>query len=112
MKSILLTTCLTFLFGCTAIEVLAPPVDELFITEAKLSAAQTAELKQGREIYLNFCTECHRARQVDDISPRNWKRHIPKMFKKAELYPEEIKLLTAYLKTAGPINQRLIEKRQ
>ena len=33
------------------------------------------------------------------------------MFKKAELYPEEIELVTYYIKTAAPINQRLISKR-
>jgi hypothetical protein len=33
------------------------------------------------------------------------------MFKNAKLYPEEIIPLKAYLKTAGPINQRLIAKR-
>jgi len=111
MKILLSVICLVMLVGCTAIEVLAPPVDHLFIAEANISAAKATELQQGRKIYLKFCTRCHSARQVDEITAHNWKKHIPKMLKNAKLYPEEIKPLTAYLKTAGPINQRLIVKR-
>lgn len=111
MKKILTVICLAFLAGCTAIEVLAPPVDNLFISEARVSAKQTAQLREGRAIYLKFCTRCHEARQVDKITAKNWKNHIPKMLKKAQLYPEEIIPLKAYLKTAGPINQNLIAKR-
>ncbi|MCP4432279.1 MAG: hypothetical protein GY806_14985 [Gammaproteobacteria bacterium] len=111
MKNTLIVTCLIFLAGCTPIKVLAPPVDELFIAEANLTEEETNQHRQGREIYLNFCTECHRARQVDNITSAKWKKHVPKMLKKAELYPEEIIPLKAYLKTAGRINQQLIEKR-
>jgi hypothetical protein len=60
---------------------------------------------------MNFCTDCHAPRQVDKITANNWKEHIPKMFKKAELYPEEIELVTYYIKTAASINQKLIAKR-
>ena len=112
MKKILLVTCLTFLASCTSIEVLAPPVDNLFISEANLSAKEASQLREGREIYLKFCTRCHGPRQVDEITAENWEKHIPKMLKKAQLYPEEIVPLKAYLKTAGPINQSLISKRE
>lgn len=111
MKNLFLIALLSFLSGCASIEVLAPPVDDLFITEAGVSEPKITQLREGRKVYLEFCTGCHQARQVDEITADNWKRHIPKMFRKAELYPDEIVTLTAYLKTAGPINQSLISKR-
>lgn len=112
MKYILPTIFFSLLAGCTSIEVLAPPVDNLFISEANITPEKAAELQRGREIYLKFCTRCHDARQVDEITEDNWEKHIPKMLKKAKLYPEEIVPLKAYLKTAGPINQSLIIKRE
>ena len=112
MKKLSLMVCLVVLVSCTSIEVLAPPVDNLFIAEANISSKEAAQLREGREIYLKFCTRCHGARQVDEITEENWKEHIPKMLKKAQLYPEEIVPLEAYLKTAGPINQSLIAKRE
>ena len=112
MKKLLLVTCLIVLGGCTPIEVLAPPVDNLFISEANISAEEAAYLGKGRKTYLKFCTRCHSARQVDEITANNWKKHIPKMLKKAKLYPEEIKPLTAYLKASAKINQKLIARRK
>ena len=111
MKILLFIVCLITLISCTSIEVLAPPVDNLFIAEANVSKKEAAQLREGRDIYLKFCTRCHSARQVDEITPKAWEKHIPKMFKNAKLYPDEIVPLKAYLKTAGPINQRLIAKR-
>jgi cytochrome c5 len=104
---------LTLLTSCASvpIEQLAPPVDDLFLSEARVSASEIDSLREGRKIYTTFCTDCHAARQVDKITTRNWEEHIPKMFKKAELYPEEIELVTYYIKTAAAINQQLIAKR-
>jgi cytochrome c5 len=112
MKKILLIIFFFLITSCTSIEVLAPPVDNLFISEANVSVKEAEQLRHGREIYLKFCTRCHAARQVDEISEENWEKHIPKMLKKAQLYPDEIIPLKAYLKTAGPINQSLILKRE
>ena len=112
MKKLVSAAFLVFLAGCTAIEVLAPPVDNLFIAEANLSKEETAYLQKGRKIYLNMCQRCHSPRQVDEISAKAWKEHIPKMYKKAKLFPEEQKALEAYLKAAAPINQRLIVLRE
>ena len=112
MKKLVAVAFLVFLGGCTAIEVLAPPVDNLFVAEAKLSPEETISLQKGRKIYLNMCQRCHSPRQVDKISAKAWKKHIPKMYKKAKLFPEEQELLEAYLKTAAPINQKLIVLRK
>ncbi len=99
------------LFGCATLDERAPPVDDLFLSEAKVSASEAARLREGRTIYVNFCGDCHSPRKVDNISKGDWKEHLPKMFKKAELYPEEIELVTNYIKTAAPINRTLIQKR-
>ena len=112
MKKLVAVAFLVLLVGCTSIEVLAPPVDNLFVSQAKLSPEETISLQKGRKIYLNMCQRCHTARQVDEISAKAWQEHIPKMYKKAKLFPEEQKLLEAYLKTAGPINQKLIVLRK
>jgi cytochrome c5 len=102
---------LSLLTSCVSIEDRAPPVDDLFLSEARVSASEIDKLREGHKIYMNFCTDCHAPRQVDKITTRNWEEHIPKMFKKAELYPEEIELVTNYIKTAAAINQKLIAKR-
>jgi len=102
---------LSLLTGCASLEDRAPPVDNLFIAEAKVSGEEINRLREGHKIYTSFCADCHAPRQVDKITARDWKEHIPKMFKKAELYPEEIELVTYYIKTAAPINQQLIAKR-
>ena len=112
MKIIAPLAFLIFLAGCTAIEVLAPPVDNIFVSEAKLSPEETISLQKGRKIYLNMCQRCHSPRQVDKISAEAWEKHIPKMYKKAKLFPEEQKPLEAYLKAAAPINQRLVVLRE
>jgi cytochrome c5 len=112
MKKLLSLIFLVILAGCTAIEVLAPPVDRLFISEAKISAKEAAYLAKGRKVYMKFCTRCHSPWQVDQITPKLWKSHVPKMYKKAKLYPEEQKPLEAYIKTAARINQRLIARRE
>ena len=44
MKKLVSAAFLVFLAGCTSIEVLAPPVDNLFIAEANLSKEETAYL--------------------------------------------------------------------
>ena len=111
MKKTLPILAAGLLGGCTAIEVLAPPVDDLFISEARVTQSQVAELRAGRQVFMDFCARCHRPPQVDKITADNWENHLPKMFEKAELYPEEIETLTFYLKTAAPINPALIEKR-
>lgn len=112
MKKLLPVICFVFIGGCTAIEVLAPPVDNLFISEANISAKKAAYLAKGRKIYLTMCSRCHTVRQVDEISQEAWVKHIPKMYKKAKLYPEEKKPLEAYIKAAARINQRLIVRRK
>lgn len=112
MKIILPLLLTVLLGGCTAIEVLAPPVDELFLSEAEVAQSRVAELRAGRQVFMDFCSRCHRPPQVDKITEHNWNNHLPKMFKKAELFPEEIDVLTYYLKTAAPINPALIEKRE
>jgi mono/diheme cytochrome c family protein len=96
--------------GCTSIEVLAPPVDQLYIREAKISTDRAAYLDSGRKIYLNSCSRCHSVQQVDEITADGWKE-MPKMHEKAKLYDDEIARLEAYLKTSAPINQRLIKLR-
>jgi len=102
---------LTLLTSCASIDDRAPPVDDLFLSEVSVSASEADKLREGHKVYMTFCTDCHAPRQVDKITTRNWEEHIPKMFKKAELYPEEIELVTYYIKTAAAINQKLIAKR-
>lgn len=98
--------------GCTPIEVLAPPVDQLYVQESGITAKEAAFLKKGRKIYVNACSTCHDTRPVDKISAKAWKEHVPKMHKKAKLYPDEIKQLNAYMKTSAKINKRLIMLRE
>ena len=101
----------TLLVSCASLEERAPPVDELFIAEANVSGSEIERLREGHKIYTRFCADCHAPRRVDRITARDWQVHIPKMFKKAELYPEEIELVTNYIKTAAGINKQLIAKR-
>ena len=112
MKKLLPVASLVFLGGCTAIEVLAPPVDNLFISEAKISTKDAAYLERGRKIYLNSCSRCHSVNQADEITAQEWEKDVPKMYKKAKLYKNEIAPLEAYLKTAARINQKLIALRK
>jgi len=104
--------CSVFLGGCTAIEVLAPPVDNLYVSEARLSTKDAAYLGQGRNIYLNSCSSCHSLHQVDEITPEYWRKYMPEMYRKAKLYDREIAPLEAYLKSAAKINQTLIVRRE
>ena len=112
MKKLMGALLMIGVVACTSIEVLAPPVDQLYISEAGISAERAAFLRKGRKIYVNACSTCHDTRQVDDISAKAWKTHIPKMYKKAKLYPEEIEQVSAYIKTSAKINQRLIARRE
>lgn len=112
-RPLMLTAALAglILAACTPVEVLAPPVDNLYITESGISPEQAAYLKKGRKIYLNSCSSCHSLTQVDEITAEDWKT-MPKMHRKAKLYDEEIAPLNAYLKQSARINQQLIAKRK
>ncbi|HUV22277.1 MAG TPA: hypothetical protein VMZ32_10835, partial [Gammaproteobacteria bacterium] len=59
---------LTLLTSCASIENRAPPVDDLFLSEVKVSASEVDKLREGHRIYMNFCTDCHAPRQVDKIT--------------------------------------------
>ena len=112
MKKSLVPLAAVLLGGCTSIEVLAPPVDELFVAEAGVASAQLPHLRAGRQVYMDFCSRCHQPPRVDRIDADDRALHLPRMFAKAELYPQEIALLTAYLEAAAPINPALVEKRR
>jgi mono/diheme cytochrome c family protein len=65
--------------------------------------ARLAELRAGRELYVNKCSGCHALLDVDRFSDREWAAEVGEMFrkKKVRMTPEERDRLILYLTTVN-----------
>jgi len=63
--------------------------------EVKVYSAD--QLAEGSSIYSSKCTTCHKAKIIDDYTEKRWSKVLPNMAKKAELNPNELELVQAYV---------------
>lgn len=63
--------------------------------------ARLAELRSGRELYVNKCSGCHALLDVDRYSDRQWTREVAEMLRlrKVKLGDDERDRLLLYLTT-------------
>ena len=90
--------------ACAPLDVAAPKVATLTLPKT----ADLHKLETGREIYATSCTKCHGPARIDRRTDEKWSQKVlPVMCKMANLNPEQIEAITAYVMTARKaINQQ------
>ena len=84
------------LAGCVSIESTVPPVATL-ATHGK----NDASLEAGRRIYLESCTQCHRAEPVRDYAAARWPGIITDMAGRARLTAAQQRAVLGYVLAAA-----------
>src|SRR5947207_3843919 len=97
MKNAILVLALAALAGCA---VYVPEPDRLM---AGGDDARLADLKSGRELYINKCSGCHALVPVDRYDDARWTAEVDEMFKakKVKMSSEDRDRLLRYLTTAN-----------
>jgi mono/diheme cytochrome c family protein len=72
----------------------APPV-----TALSASSSSTAQLTEGRSIYLGQCVRCHAAEPIKKYSSAQWATILPEMMDESKLSPEQRAAVTAYVQS-------------
>lgn len=83
--------------GCVAIETLAPPVTPAMASTARSS---TADLENGRRLYVGRCASCHAIDPVAKYTAVRWRELVDDMSDEAELTASEEANLLAYILAA------------
>lgn len=60
-------------------------------------AMPTADIGEGKVVYLKSCTGCHGKKKVEDFTRKQWDNILPRMVKNAELNDDEVRQVTAYV---------------
>ena len=86
----------TFIYSCSpkVIQPEAPKVEDAPIV---IEAPLTAELAQGRALFVNNCAKCHDLYSPKDFNAEQWKPIMLSMQKKAKISDEEREIIYAYL---------------
>jgi hypothetical protein len=97
MKKAILVLALAALAGCA---VYVPVPDRMM---AGGDDARLADLKSGRELYINKCSGCHALAPVDKFDGARWTAEVDEMFKakKVKMSDHDRELLLRYLTTAN-----------
>ncbi|MCE3259266.1 MAG: hypothetical protein K0S12_907 [Bacteroidetes bacterium] len=67
------------------------------IAKNRWSESNLQALANGKQIYTQKCTECHKAFVIEKFSEKKWNHEIDDMSPKAKLTPEEKQHLTYFL---------------
>ncbi len=77
----------------------SPPVNAAFMAKAKSAGAEKA-LTDGRELYVNRCTECHDLEMLDSRGYSGWEKTVGGMSRRAGLDGGEQGKIMAYIAAA------------
>ena len=70
---------------------------------AQWPATSQAELEQGRSLFLQRCSSCHRPPAPDSHAPAEWPGEIAEMKERAHLTADEQVLIERYVITLATI---------
>ena len=76
----------------------SPPVDASFMAKAK--GGSDKALNEGRELYVNRCTECHDLEMLDSRGFSGWEKTVGGMSRRAGLDGGEQSKIMAYIAAA------------
>jgi len=100
-KTIIILAIAFYIVQCTSSNKLVKNADP---TEKELAIAQKTnplitlnDLKAGQAIFINQCTECHKAYTITKFSEKKWKHEIDDMSPKAKLTDEQKATLSNYI---------------
>lgn len=75
----------------------APNEKQMEIVEKRWPSSTAEEVKEGQNIFVTKCTECHKAYEITKFSEKKWLHEIDDMSPKAKLTAEEKLKLTKYI---------------
>ncbi|WP_018627242.1 c-type cytochrome [Niabella aurantiaca] len=96
-----LFVCIVIIFSCT--RKAAPTIPNRPVEPVAGNKADTADfnssnpLVAGKAIYEIKCTKCHKAKNLSDWTPDEWKPILNSMVKKAKLNDLQISQVTQYV---------------
>ncbi|MCB0495478.1 MAG: hypothetical protein KDC79_05050 [Cyclobacteriaceae bacterium] len=61
------------------------------------STATLDELQQGRDLYINYCGDCHKLYTPESYSVAQWQNIVPDMARKTNLTSAETELVLKYV---------------
>jgi hypothetical protein len=77
----------------------SPPVNAAFMAKAKNPGGEKA-LNEGRELYVNRCTECHDLEMLSSRGYSGWEKSVGGMARRAGLDGGEQAKIMAYIAAA------------
>ena|SRR5436190_21936891 len=97
MRKAILVLALAALAGCAVYL----PVPDMMMAGG--DDARLADLRSGRELYINKCSGCHALIPVDKYDDARWASEVDEMFKakKVKMSNEDRERLLRYLTTAN-----------
>ena len=78
-------------------KVIQPEAPKVEDTPVVIEAPLTAELAEGRTLFVNNCAKCHDLYSPKDFNAEQWKPIMLSMQKKAKISDEEREKIYAYL---------------
>ena len=104
MKKIIIASFVVlYLAHCTSSKKLSsetsmvPTDKELAVAQKTNPSITLVDLKAGRAIYFNQCTECHKVLDIPKFSEKKWKHEIDDMSPKAKLTDAQKTTLSNYI---------------
>jgi hypothetical protein len=86
----------TFIYSCSpkAIQPEAPKID---VAPIVIETPLTAELAEGKALFVNNCGKCHNLYDAKDFNAEQWKPIMLRMQQEAKISDEEREKIYAYL---------------
>ena len=97
MRHLWWAVCLGGLTACVVLPHPTPADAERGLTQ--WPGLSVALLEQGRSVYADRCSACHRLYPPESRSPEMWTRQVAKMAPRAHLRPDEQRLIEQFVST-------------
>ena len=85
------------LFYSCSPKVIQPEAPKIDVAPIVIEAPLTAELAEGRTLFVNNCAKCHDLYSPKDFNAEQWKSIMLRMQKEAKISDEEREKIYAYL---------------
>lgn len=82
MKKIILTFAAAVILASCAVKLVTPTQPDVDRMQAKYPGYTLEELNQGKSMFEQHCTECHKLKNPTKFSEQEWNKIVPIMSKK------------------------------
>ena len=83
LRNFILLALITFLTACS-VKLLTPKQSDVDRVSDKFPGYSLMELKEGKEMFKDNCSKCHRLKDPQSKTEAEWREIVPKMVARAQ----------------------------